>query len=93
MTFAYDYPLLGLFWTLLWFYLVVAFLFLLFHAMVHILRRTDLSGVAKAAWLLFILVLPFLGVLVYLAAGNGDGEIGSFRDRRPGMDDYRPSGL
>jgi quinol-cytochrome oxidoreductase complex cytochrome b subunit len=87
MTFAYDYPLLGLFWTFVWAYLLIAWLFLVFHVMIDVLRRPDLRGIAKAAWLAFIVIVPFLGVLGYLATSKG--EVGSFRDR-PGMaEDYQ----
>jgi len=91
MTFAYDYPLLGLFWTFAWFYIVMAALFLLFHVILEVFR-SERSGVAKAGWLALILFLPFIGVLAYLATSGS--EIGSFHERRPGMaDDYRGRGI
>ncbi|MDX3531672.1 SHOCT domain-containing protein [Streptomyces sp. ID05-39B] len=61
-----DYPLLNLFWTMLWLFLWVMWFFLLFKVITDIFRDHTLSGWAKAGWLVFTLVLPYLGVLVYL---------------------------
>jgi hypothetical protein len=65
---AYDYPLLGMFWTMLWFFLFVIWIMLLFQIIADIFRSDDLSGVMKAVWVLFIVFLPYLGVFVYLIA-------------------------
>jgi heme exporter protein D len=65
---AYDYPLLGVFWTMLWFFLWFAWLFLLFRVFADIFRSDDMGGWAKALWSLFVIFLPFLGVLVYVIA-------------------------
>jgi hypothetical protein len=65
---AYDYPILGVFWTMLWFFLWIAWLMLLFRTFGDIFRSDDLSGWGKAAWTIFVIVAPFLGVLVYLIA-------------------------
>jgi hypothetical protein len=65
---AYDYPLLGLFWTMLWVFLWVAWLMLLFRVIVDIFRSRDMGGWAKALWAIFVVVVPFLGVFVYLIA-------------------------
>jgi hypothetical protein len=61
-----DYPLLDLFWTMLWFFLFIAWLFLLFTLFADIFRSKDMGGWAKALWVLFIIILPILGSLVYL---------------------------
>jgi len=65
---AYDYPLLGAFWTFLWFFLWILWFFLLFRIIIDIFRDHTMSGWAKAAWLIFIIIIPFLGVFVYLIA-------------------------
>ena len=67
---AYDYPLMGLFWTMLWFFLWFAWLMLLFRVFADIFRSHDMGGFAKALWILFVIAAPFLGVFVYLIA-NG----------------------
>ncbi|MCB0967371.1 MAG: SHOCT domain-containing protein [Ilumatobacter sp.] len=69
---AYDYPLLGIFWTMLLVFLWVAWLFLLFRIFADIFRSHDMGGAAKAFWSIFVIILPFLGTLVYLIA-RGDG--------------------
>lgn len=61
-----DYPLLNLFWTMLWFFLWIMWLFLLFRVITDIFRSDDLGGWAKAGWLILALVLPYLGVLIYV---------------------------
>ncbi|MGW4726770.1 SHOCT domain-containing protein [Streptomyces sp. S1] len=67
-----DYPLLNLFWTMLWFFLWIMWLFLLFKVVTDIFRDHELNGWAKAGWLIFCILLPYLGVLVYvIARGKG----------------------
>ena len=61
-----DYPLLDLFWTMLWFFVFIAWLFLLFTLFADIFRSRDMGGWAKAFWVLFLIFLPILGSLVYL---------------------------
>jgi hypothetical protein len=63
-----DYPALNVFWTMLEIFIWILWLFLLFRVIGDIFRSADLSGWAKAAWSLFVIILPFLGVLVYLIA-------------------------
>lgn len=70
-----NYPLLNVFLTMLWFFLWIMWLFLLFRVIGDIFRDDQLSGLGKAAWTVFVVVLPFLGVFVYLIArGSGMGE-------------------
>ena len=61
-------PLLDVFFTMMWFFLWVLWFFLLFRVIVDIFRSRDLDGWGKAGWLVFVIVLPFLGVFVYLIA-------------------------
>lgn len=68
---AYDYPLLGLFWTMLWFFLWIAWLVALFQIIGDIFNSDDLGGGGKALWLFFVILLPLLGVLIYLIARGG----------------------
>jgi Phospholipase_D-nuclease N-terminal/Short C-terminal domain len=74
-----DYPLLNLFWTMLWFFLWILWIFLLIRIIADIFRSDDMGGGAKALWTIFIIVLPFLGVLVYLIARGGSMHV---RDAR-----------
>jgi signal transduction histidine kinase len=61
-------PLMDLFWTMLWFFLWVVWFWLLITIFADIFRSEDLSGWGKAAWVIFTVFLPYLGVLVYLIA-------------------------
>ena len=65
---AYQYPVLGVFWTFLWFFLWIIWIFILFRVIFDIFRSHDLGGWGKALWLIFVIILPFLGVFVYLIA-------------------------
>lgn len=74
---AYDYPVLGVFWTIFLFSLAVLWFMLLFRVIADIFRDDHLNGWAKMGWLLFVVILPFLGVFIYvIARGNGMGERG-----------------
>ena len=63
-------PLLDLFWSMLWFFLFFVWIWLLISIFADIFR-SEISGGAKAMWTLFVVIVPFLGVLIYLIA-NGD---------------------
>ena len=63
---AYDYPLLGAFWTVFWIFIWVAWIILLFRVFVDIFRSHDMGGWAKGLWAIFVILVPFLGVFVYL---------------------------
>ena len=67
---AADYPILSMFWWMLMFFMFVIWIWLLITVFVDIFR-SHISGWAKAAWTLFIVFLPLLGVLVYLIAEGG----------------------
>jgi hypothetical protein len=71
MTLAYDYPLLGAFWSLMLFFMWIVWLMALFHVFGDIFRSPDMGGFAKTVWLFFVIFMPFLGVFVYLIA-RGD---------------------
>ncbi|BBC34038.1 uncharacterized protein SGFS_053320 [Streptomyces graminofaciens] len=88
---AYDFPLLGAFWTMLWFFLWVMWFVLLFRVVVDIFRDDRLSGWAKAGWLVFCIVLPFLGVFVYVIARGknmGRREIAQARAQQEEFNAY-----
>ena len=71
MTLAYNYPILNLIWTMFVFFVFILWIWLLISVFMDIFRSHDLGGAAKAAWVLFVIILPFLGVLVYLIARGG----------------------
>ncbi len=68
MVLAADYPLLNAFWTMMIFFLWVLWFWLLITVFIDLFRRDDMSGWMKALWAVFVIVLPYIGVLVYLIA-------------------------
>ena len=68
--FAADYPFLDVFWTILIFFAWVIWIWMVITILADVFRRRDLSGWGKAAWIVFLIVIPFLGVLVYLIANH-----------------------
>jgi hypothetical protein len=73
--FAADYPFLDVFWTMLIFVFWVIWIWILVTVLMDLFRRQDISGWGKAAWTLFVIVLPYLGVFVYLITqGSGMAE-------------------
>ena len=88
---AYDYPVLGAFWTILWIFLWIMWIFLLVRVVVDVFRDDSLSGWAKTGWLVFTIVLPFLGVFVYVAVrgkGMGKREREHVRAQQAEVDQY-----
>jgi len=66
-----SYPLLNVFWTMFEFFLWVIWIWILIMVFIDIFRSDDLSGWGKALWFLFVLIIPLIGVLVYLIARGG----------------------
>ena len=70
MLFAADYPFLNILWTMIIFFAWVAWIWVLIMIFSDLFRRHDTSGWVKAAWVIFLILIPFLGVLVYLIANS-----------------------
>ena len=68
---SYSFPLLSAFWTIFMIFLWVIWIWILIWVFIDIFRSQDLSGWAKALWFLFVLLIPLIGVLVYLIARGG----------------------
>ncbi len=68
---AYTYPILSIFWTMLEFFLFFLWIWLLIVIFSDIFRSHDMGGLAKALWVLFVIIIPYLGVLIYLIARGG----------------------
>ena len=86
-----DYPFLNIFWTMLIFFAWVAWIWIAVTVLIDLFRRRDLSGWAKAAWVIFVIVLPFIGVLVYLIAyhdGMADRGAKQAEASQAQMDEY-----
>jgi hypothetical protein len=71
MVLAADYPFMDVFWTMILFFSWVIWIWLMVLLLGDVFRR-DISGWAKAAWCVFLIVLPFIGTLTYLIA-HGKG--------------------
>lgn len=67
----HTFPLLNLFWTMLWFFLWILWIFLLVRVVGDLFRSRDLGGGAKAIWLIVIVVLPYIGVFIYVISRGG----------------------
>jgi general stress protein CsbA len=65
---AADYPFMDVLWTMIIFFAWVAWIWMLIVIFTDVFRRRDIGGWAKAAWVVFMIVLPFIGVLAYLIA-------------------------
>jgi predicted PurR-regulated permease PerM len=63
---AADYPFLDLLWTMFIFFIWIAWIFLVFRVIADVFRRHDVSGGGKVAWSILIILVPFLGVFVYV---------------------------
>ncbi len=68
---AYTYPLLDFLWTMVEIFLFILWIWLAIMVFVDIFRSHDMGGFAKAIWVLFVIILPFLGVFIYLIARGG----------------------
>jgi Short C-terminal domain/Phospholipase_D-nuclease N-terminal len=88
---AADYPFLDLFWTLLIFFLWIAWFMLLFNIWTDIFRRRDIGGGMKTVWIVVTILLPFLGVFIYLITqhdGMTQRSLEQAKAQRAQFDDY-----
>jgi hypothetical protein len=88
---ASDYPFLDVFWTLLVFFAWVIWFWLLITVFADLFRRHDISGGGKALWYIFVIVLPFLGVLIYLGTQSkhmAERNMQQAQAAQSQMDDY-----
>ena len=91
MVLAADYPFLDVLWTMIIFFAWVVWIWIMIVILTDVFRRRDISGWGKAGWIVFLIILPFLGVLVYLIA-RGDSmthrTIAEAQTQRAQMDQY-----
>jgi hypothetical protein len=72
MVVATGYPFIEIFWTMLIFFTWCIWIWIVIVCLADVFRRSEISGWVKAAWTIFVIVLPFIGVLTYLVT-NGSG--------------------
>jgi len=88
---AADYPFLDILWTMFIFFLFIIWIWILITVFVDIFRRKDTTGFSKALWIIFVILLPYLGVLIYLIAnhdGMADRNLAQMQQQRAATDDY-----
>src|ERR1700745_4423711 len=88
---SFSYPLLGAFRTIFIIFLWVIWFWILITIFIDLFRSRDLSGWAKALWFIFILLLPLIGVLVYLIARGGKMHEHQVQDAKVQEREFRQS--
>jgi energy-coupling factor transporter transmembrane protein EcfT len=91
MWFAADYPFLDVFWTMIIFFCWVIWIWMMIIILTDVFRRQDIGGWHKALWIVFLIVLPFLGVLIYLIAeskGMAERRTQEAQDAQAQFDSY-----
>ena len=86
--FVVNYPLWNAFLTMLYFFVLVLWFILLFRVIMDIFRSHDMSGWGKAGWLIFVIILPFLGVFVYIIARGRKMAENDARDAAAAQDAF-----
>ena len=91
MLLAADYPFLNVLWTMILFFAWVIYIWIAITVLIDVFRRHDIGGFTKAAWVVFVIVLPFLGILIYLIAehdGMRDRSVKQAQAQQAAFDDY-----
>jgi Short C-terminal domain/Phospholipase_D-nuclease N-terminal len=91
MLIAADYPFLNILWTMIIFFAWLAWIWIVITVFIDLFRRDDIGGWGKAGWVVFVIVVPFLGVLVYLIAqhdGMRERSLMQARAERHQFDQY-----
>jgi putative oligomerization/nucleic acid binding protein/phospholipase D-like protein len=88
---AADYPFLDVFWSMIIFFFWVIWIWIVITVLIDIFRRRDIGGFAKAMWVVFVVILPWLGVLIYLIAqhdGMRERSIQQAQEQKQQFDSY-----
>jgi hypothetical protein len=91
MVMAADYPFMDVLWSMLIFFFWVVWIYIVITVLIDIFRRHDISGWAKAAWVIFVALVPWIGVLVYLIAQHDGMQERSLKEaqaNKRAVDDY-----
>ena len=91
MVMAADYPFMDVLWSMIIFFFWVIWIWIVITVLIDVFRRDDIGGWAKAAWVIFVVILPWLGVLVYLIAqhdGMRERSMKQAQAQRREFDDY-----
>ena len=88
---ATSYPFLDILWDILIIFAWVIFIWIAITVLIDVFRRNDISGWGKAAWVVFVVILPWIGVLAYLIfnhAGMAERRAQEARAAQRQFDDY-----
>ena len=91
MVIAADYPFMDVLWSMIIFFAWVAWIWILIMILTDVFRRHDIGGWTKALWTIFLVVIPFLGVLVYLIVqhdGMRERQLSQAKQQRQALDSY-----
>jgi hypothetical protein len=91
MVIASDYPFMDILWTMIIFFAWVVWIWIMIVLLTDIFRRRDIGGFAKAAWVIFLIIVPFLAALIYLIAehdGMAERTADAARAQQAQMDQY-----
>jgi hypothetical protein len=88
---AADYPFIDVFWSMIIFFFWVIWIWIVITVLIDVFRRDDIGGVVKALWVIFVVILPWLGVLIYLIVesdGMRERGLKQAQGQRREFDDY-----
>jgi ABC-type multidrug transport system fused ATPase/permease subunit len=88
---ASDYPFLDVLWTMFIFFLFIIWIWILITVFADVFRRKDIGGGMKTLWIIFVIILPYLGVFIYLIAnheGMTDRNIAQAQRQQEATDTY-----
>jgi hypothetical protein len=91
MVIAADYPFMDVLWSMIIFFFWVIWIWIVITVLIDVFRRHDISGWAKAAWVIFVVILPWLGVLVYLIVehdGMRERSVKQAQTQKQAFDEY-----
>jgi Short C-terminal domain/Phospholipase_D-nuclease N-terminal len=88
---AADYPFMDVLWSMIIFFFWVIWIWIVITVLMDVFRRHDIGGFAKALWVIFVVILPWLGVLIYLIVehdGMRERSIKQAQAQKAAFDDY-----
>jgi hypothetical protein len=88
---AADYPFIDVLWTMIIFFFWVIWIWIVVTVLIDVFRRHDIGGFAKALWVIFVVILPWLGVLIYLIVehdGMRERSMKQAQAQKDALDDY-----
>jgi hypothetical protein len=88
---AADYPFMDVLWSMIIFFFWVIWIWIVITVLIDVFRRHDIGGFAKALWVIFVVILPWLGVLIYLVAqhdGMRERSLKQAQTQQQAFDDY-----